>query len=262
MLIGLLVTAIVALFGGEVSEFVPTIPNMKKEIKRNVLEESRKDSLLIIMKVYDKELKTYEKEKKQSKKRMYKASSDRNISTEDFLETYDVYHNATVDLISTLIDYRLRFQEQVTEEELDLMTQKALKVPKEKTIEKETRKDNKAVEKMTEEIQNSFKDINEIIIKDIEDPARHEPMTRILTNFENNIYDFINEAKLISAKRMELLDDKNTSKEDLDGVYAKSNELRFQASRNYAQFREEAILNTTEKEWKTMHKDLKAFLKK
>ncbi|MDX2429798.1 MAG: hypothetical protein QNK35_02625, partial [Bacteroides sp.] len=86
-------------------------------------------------------------------------------------------------------------------------------------------------------------------------------MKKILRDFENNIYAFIDEAKVISVKRKDLLDDKNASKEDLDGIYERSNQLRYEASRNYAQFREEAILNTTEKEWKAMQKDLKAFLK-
>ena len=131
MLIGLLISAIAILLGGgDESAFVSSIPKLKKEIKRNVVEKARKDSLLVLLDDYEKAIKKYEKGKSKYKKNLYKTSSDWNKSTDEFLEAFGAYNQTTIDLISSLIDYRMLFQDQVTEEELVLMAEKALEIKK------------------------------------------------------------------------------------------------------------------------------------
>jgi len=258
MLIGLLMAAIIAIMGGDESLYASSIPKIKKEIKRNVVEESRKDSLLVIVKAYEKEIKLSEKEIKKSNKKVYKAAIDREVSTPEFLDIYDVYFASSVNLISSVIDYRILFQEQITDEELSLMTEKALKDPK----KKEVRKDEKEEDKIEDQIRKKFKKINEIVIKDIEDPDKAKLLTSSLGEFESSIYAYLEEAEEIGKKRRKLLNDKDVDRVELDNIYEKSNQIRFEASRIYAQFREDAIQNTTAKEWKSLQKDLKLFIKK
>lgn len=261
MLIGLLVGAIVAIFGGgEVSEYEASIPKMQKEIKNHVEDEARKDSLLVIVKGYEKEIKKSDKEIKKIQKNMYKAAGDREVSTDDFLEVYDAYFEASGKLLSSLIDYRVLFQEQITGEELILVAENTLEDAKKKEKKKE-KKEKKEEEKIEDQIRESFVGIKEIVIKDIEDPENAIHLSALLAEFEIKILAFIEEAEEIDIKRLELLNDKHVSREELDEIYAKSNQIRFDASRIYAKFREDAIQNTTTKEWKAIQKDLKLFTK-
>lgn len=256
MLIGLIISAIIALTGGDESEFVSSIPHIKREIRRHVLEDARKDSLLVLVKAYEKEIKKYEKGKDKLQKNLYKTSSDRSKSTDEFLEAYDAYYQATVSLISSLIDYRLLFQQQVTEEELQLIAEKAMESSK-----KEQRQLAKGEEKIKEHLQDSFKDIHKVVNKHVDDPAKADTITKNLDDLENTVYEFIDEALELNMEKKRLLDDKNASGEELHELYERSSDLRFQGSRNYAHFREEAIRHTNEREWKAINKELKSFLK-
>lgn len=110
--------------GGQESDYATYIPKIKKEIKRHVEDKARKDSLLVIVKAYEKEIKQYDKEAKKTKKRMFRAAGDREVSTADFLESYDAYFAASGEHLSTLIDFRISFQQQITEEELILVAEK------------------------------------------------------------------------------------------------------------------------------------------
>lgn len=262
MLIGLLVGAIVALFGGgEPSEYAASIPKMQKEIKRHVEDEARKDSLVVLVKAYEKEIKKSDKEIRKIQKNMYKDAGNREVSTDEFLEVYDAYFKASGDLLSSLIEYRLAFQEQITGEELLLVSENAREEVKKEEEKKDKKKEKKGEEKIEDQIRESFVGIKEIVNKDIEDPDKAAHLSALLDEFEAKIQAFIIEGKEIDIRRLELLNDKHASREELDEIYAKSNQIRFDASRIYAKFREEAIQNTTKKEWKSIQKDLKKFTK-
>lgn len=253
MLIALIISAIALLMGGDESEFASSIPKLEKEIRRNVVEESRKDSLLVLVKAYEKEIKAYEKANGKLQKKLQKTSADYTKSTAEFLEVYDAYYSSKVDLISSLIDLRILFQQQVTEEELQLIVEKALEDSK-----KDTKKAAKGEEKIEKYLGKAFEDINKVVAKHIDDAAAVTTLSNILGDIEEKVYEFIEEALVLNQEKKRMLDDKNATQEDLDELFEASGDLRFLASRDYARFREEAIKNTTERQWKAINKELKA----
>ena len=58
-----------------------------------------------------------------------------------------------------------------------------------------------------------------------------------------------------------MLDDNSATREEIDEIYKLSNQLMYQASRDYAELREVIISSTNEKEWRAINKELDAFLK-
>ena len=50
-------------------------------------------------------------------------------------------------------------------------------------------------------------------------------------------------------------------REELEGLYEQSNQIRYRAARDFAILREQVIENTSESEWKQINKELKAFFK-
>jgi len=256
MLIGLIIALIFGFSRGAESEFAPYIPNIKKEIKRNVPDKSRKDTLLLLVKDYEKTIKKYDKEKKKLQKKVNKAGTDREVSTEVFLKHYDDYYNSRIRLMSKLIDYRLMFQEQITEEELLLVAEKA-----DFATKKERRKEDKAAAKAEDKLNKVFLDINDIILKHIQDPAKTKLVTKSLNDFETTIYNYVDEARDLVVKRHIMLDDKNATREEIDEIFKRSDQLRFKASRDFSELREVIIMNTDKREWKAINKEMKVFLK-
>jgi len=257
MLIGLIIALI---FGasatGDASEFASYIPHLKKEIRQHVPEKERKDSLMVVLKHYNKCIKKYDKQKKKLRKKVDRVSADWNVSTEQMLQTYDEFYDARISALSELIEYRLLFQEQITEEEMFQITENVAIESK-----KERRKGKKAEAKAAKKLDRIFLNVNEIILKHIEDSGKAELVQISLQDFENTVFTYVDEARELILERKIMTSEKYASREDIEKIFARSNQLRKQASRDYAQLREVVIQNTSEKEWKAINKELKVFLK-
>ena len=256
MLIGLLISLIFGTTGGAESEFASYIPNIKKEIRQNVSEEARKDTLMVLVKDFEGTIKKYEKKKKKLTKNMNKAGADRAVSTEDFLLSYDEYYNTRIQVQSQLISYRLMFQEKLTQYELLGITEEALK-----TSTKAKRKEEKQAGKLDKNFRKVFQDINDIILKHIPDTAKTMILAEYLQDFGNTVYTYVNESQSLNIERKVMLNKQDASREDIADMFERSNQLRYQASREFAALREQIIMYTNEREWKAINKELKVFLK-
>ena len=256
MLLGLLIAIIFGTSRGPESEFATTIPHLKKEIRKNVEDETREKELISLVKAYEKTIKKSEKESKQLKKVSDKASSDREVNREGFLREIDNYYKSRERLLASLINYRLLFQEQITEEELRLIYDDAMILSK-----RERRQDAKEADKAAEKLVRVFDDIGDIIVRHIEDPSAETEVKRYLDEFESTIFEFVEEAHDLSVQRQIMVDDRTASREDLEVLFEKTGQLRYRASREFASLRQEIIENTTEKEWKAINKELRAFTK-
>ena len=256
MLIGLIFAIIFGSGSGPESEFVSSIPHLRKEIRQNVNDDARKKELLALAKAYEKTIKKSAKEEKKIKKIANKASADRNVNRNDFLREYDNYYNSRERLIASLIDYRILFQEQITEEEVLLIYENAMV-----TSRRERRQDDKQEDKAEEKLIKVFEDISDITVKHIDDPEKAEVIKGYLHDFETTIFTFVDEAHDLSIQRKLLVDDKNATRKELEGLFERTSQLRYRASREYAKMREEIIRNTNEREWKAINKELKVFLK-
>jgi len=256
MLIALIMAIIFGVTRGTESEFVSVIPNLKKEIRQNVSDDVRKKELLTLFKAYEKTIKKSQKEEKKLKKLANKASADRAVSRNEFLRVFDNYYNSRERLLASLINYRLSFQERITEEELLQIYEEAMVASR-----RERRKDEKGDTKAEEKLIKVFEDIGDIVVKHIDDSTKTETVKGYLHDFESTIFSFVDEARDLGVQRRLMVDDKNTSRAELEALFEKTGQLRYRASREFATLREEIINNTNEKEWKAINKELKVFLK-
>ena len=255
MLIGLIIALIFGVSGTE-SEFASSIPNLKKEIRQNVPEKVRKDTLMVLLKEYEKIVKKYDKSKKKLLKNVKKSGLDRTVSTEAFLQSYDDYYDTRIEAMTQLINYRLLFQDNLTRDELFMMTEKALETKK-----KAKKKEEKQLGKADKNLKKAFQNINKIILKHIDDSAKTKIVEQHLITFENTVYTHVDEARILRMERMAMLNVKDASREDIEALYERTNLLRYEASRNYSALREVLIKNTDESQWKAINKELKVFLK-
>ena len=254
MLIGLLMALIFG--GGAESEFATSIPHLNKEIRRHVEDKSREDTLLKLVKEYEKTINRYNKQKKKQFKALNKISPDREKTSEEFMTAYDAYYKSREELLSELIGYRLMFQEQITEEELLLLIEEAHLSSK-----KERRHDQKAEDKSEDKLARIFEDLNNIVLRHIEDSAKVGIVTQDLHAFESSLYAAVDESYQLEVERKLRLDDRNATREEIEEMYSQSNQLRYDTAKNFAELRQKVIDNTNEKEWKAINKELETFLK-
>ena len=241
--------------GGE-SEFISTVPNLKKEVKINIEDKARRDSILVLIDGYEGAIKDYEKENDRLQKQVNKVSADRSVKSEEFLMYYDKYYQSRVSLISSLIDYRLMMQQQITDKELMRVIEEAI------VTSAEQRRENQIREEETEDnLNEAFREIADILIKNIGDPDRIEKVAESFLEFERTMYDNVDNYRDTNADRKASLLITNPSREELEGMYEQSNQVRYKAARDFAILREKVILNTNESEWKQINKELKAFFK-
>lgn len=254
MLLGLLFAMIFG-SGGE-SEFISTVPNFKKEVKINIADEARRDSILVLIDEYEGAIKDYEKENDRLQKQVNKVGADRSVRSEEFLKYYDEYYQSRVNLISSLIDYRLMFQKQITDKELMLVIEETI------VSSAEQRRENQIREEKTEDnLNEAFREIADILIKNIGDPDRIDKVAGSYLEFERTMYDNVDNYRDTNADRKASLLITNPTREELEGMYEQSNQVRYKAARDFAILREAVIENTTESEWKQINKELKKFFK-
>jgi hypothetical protein len=254
MLLGLLFALIFG-SGGE-SEFASSVPNLKREVKINITDKVRRDSVLVLVDRYEAAINDYEKEKDHLQEQVNKVSTDRDVSSDEFLSHYDEYYQARFMLISSLIDYRLMIQKQITEKELLLVIENAIKISSDKRRDQEKREED------TEDNLNlAFSKIHDIITRNIVDPDKSETVTQSFYEFERTMYNYVDTSRDTDAEKTAMLLNTNPTKKELERMYDRSNQLRYNAARDFAILREKVIQNTNEREWKEINKELKKFFK-
>lgn len=254
MLLGLLFAMIFG-SGGE-AEFVSSLPKLRKEIKYMIPDEDRRDSIAVLIDGYEAAIRGYEKEKDRLQKQVNKVSTDRNILSEDFLRYYDEYYQSRVKLISSLIDYRLLFQKQITDLELLRVIEDDIKTSSDQRREEQIRE-----EKTEDELNEAFREIADVLIKNIGDPDRIDKVANGFLEFERTMYDYLDTSRDLEAEKQAMLLNTDPTLEELKAMYEKPNRLRYEAAREFAILREAVIVNTSEQEWKQINKDLKKFFK-
>ena len=192
----------------------------------------------------------------QDQEQVDKVRADRHLSSDEFLSHYDEYYQTRVLLISSLIDYRLMFQKQITDKELLLVIENAIKISSDK------RRDQEKYEEDTEDNLNmAFSEIHDIITRNIVDPDKSETVTQSFFEFERTMYNYVDTFRETDSEKTAMLLNTNPTKEELEGMYERSNQLRYKAARDFSILREKVIQNTNEREWKETNKELKKFFK-
>jgi hypothetical protein len=245
------------IFGtGAESEFAFNIPNIQQEIRQHVEEEQRQDTLLLLVREYESAIKKYEEEKERQFKNLNEVGWDRARGRSEYLAAYEEYYQSRVKLISSLIDYRFMMLENVNNQELLLIVEDALNRPQ-RTVRKEERQAGKSQDRLI----GVFVNLNEILSRNIQDSLKAEVIRQSLHTLETSIYAAVDETYKLTVERRNKLDDRHATREEIMDMYARSNQLRLEAARNFAVLRQDVIENTNQQEWQAINRELEAFLK-
>ena len=253
MLIGLLMTLI---FGtGAESEFAFNIPNIQQEIRQYVEDEQRQDTLLLLVREYESAIEKYEEEKEGHWRDLGEIGADRTRGSSEYLEAYDEYHQSRLMLISTLVDYRFIMLENVSNQELLLIVEEALDRPR-----KAIRREERIAARSQDRLIDIFVNLNEILSRNIQDSLKADVVRQSLHTLETSIYYAVDETYKLTTERRNKLDDRNATRDEIMDMYKRSNQLRYEAARNFMVLRQDVIANTNPQEWQAINRELQAYL--
>lgn len=238
------------LSGGPAEVF--QIPNLEKEIKANVVDEQRKEDLLVLVKTAKRQSKEFMKFRRIQTKVLKKYNADRTVESDKMIEVFESYHSRRLVLQDSMISYRLQFQSLFTDEEWALVIGKTEFPDGNKVYKAE-----KAQEKADEAIDKVFTEIDKAIVKNIADTTKRDVVLTSMTGFEAIFYEFNRLGQTMNYTDMEYMKNRALVKSELDEFYVEQNELRVRGMKAFVDFRDAGLQNTTEEEWKAITKELK-----
>ena len=161
MLVATLSLLIGMLLGGSnIPVFI--VEELPKEIKRNIDDKERKNEILSILKVYEKEFKNSQKSLDKLKKKMKKLNLDRNSEKDSIYQVLNDASDLWEKLQASGVDNRVLVQEMLTQEEWEKIISKS--------IDELSKKEVKNLEKEHKNFDKEYDKLQSAIAKQITNP--------------------------------------------------------------------------------------------
>ncbi len=255
MLIALLFSVLFATAAGSPGSFF-LVPDLKKEIKKNVTDSERKAALLALSKDTERSIKAFSKSNKPYLKKIPDLYASREASREELETLLEASFAERKVLQGQLVEASLRFQELCTREEWDEIIDLAFQ-----PSPKQRRKLEKASVKAITADQKPLEKIREVIESEIEDSGRRAKALESFEAFESELLSLQDHIRNMDAKNQETLRTYGVSAEELSAVYAEQNRIRDEVYAAFLDMHDEMIEATTEDEWAAISKKMKKIFK-
>ncbi len=254
MIWAMLITMAIKLVIG--TDEIFTIPKLKKEIKKHVTDDRRKDSLLLILKDAKREIKAFNKQNIKDMKKVKKLMA----SEENQIQELEILLKSNFDkrkkLQASKLDKRLAMQDLMTDEEWKSVIENAVTPSR-----KHEKKTNKKVSKFKKSVDELLNDTEKSISKKIHDSVRREKVLESFHEFFAALEQQIEEGSKFNYKSNEIIRKRSATREELEGLYAKQNELRKNVYSEFRVMYEVIFEFTNETERKAIRKELKKMFK-
>ena len=247
MLVASLALLIGMLFGGgNIPAFV--VEDFPKEVKANVDDKERQKEILSMVKPYEKEFKSVQKDLNKSKKKMKKLNLDRNASSEDINEILDEASTAWKDIQTTGLETRSETLKMLSEEEWEQIISKSL----EEFDKKEVKKQNKAYK----EFEKNFAKLQSTVEKEITDSDRQNKIGATFASFKKDMKNYVDANMNRTIKELEEFGDMKATEEELNAALSSLDEARDQFFNGIVSLHFDLVELTTDEEWAKISKSV------
>ena len=246
-----LAIAIIGLLGGGNETFFLT-PDLKKNVKKYVLDENRKDQIFSLMKESKKRQLAFYKSRKKAYKNYKKINLDRNSTLLDHQTFVNTYFETRLEISSYSIDKELAMKKLTTEEEWDNIMNSVM----------EQQDKGKVQKKMKEDSQKFFEKLTEIAQTSITNESNKRTVMESLDEFEEDINAYIPIVAELSYKNHETIRDYKATKAEYENGAKELHELRQEINDDFLKLRFQLLELTTVKEWKKIIKAYNDLIRK
>ncbi len=245
MIIGLALL-IALLFGGGPEEIF-MVPDLKKEVRKNVTEKQAKKDLYVVISNAKKEIKAFRKKSGKYTKSAKKVAKDYQADLSELESIFDLSINLRKDHQQSMIESRLKFQDLMTDEEWNNMVRDQIELKK-----KPQKKKDKSKMKSEEAEKKMFNKMRETIETEISNEETRMRIDSSFTVFENALTSLFNEKRDYDLQDNKMLGDRHATREDLEEYYSLQDSIRAEMYKSYFNLLKVSHEILTEKEWKAI----------
>jgi hypothetical protein len=250
MLITLLVIYLATLLGGGPEEIF-MIPNLKKEIKKNVSDKDRKQNLYLLISDAKKEIKTFRKQQEKDVKKAKKLAGNYNSDFDDLKKIYnDSFENRKKHQAYS-IDKRLKFQELMTDGEWDNMVKRQVILKR-----KDQKKKDKGEIKEEKEEDKMFTKMLEAINENISDEEKRSKINNSFSEFKKVFSSLLEEKRAHDFQDNDMIASRNSTRMDFENYYRRTDSIRTELYDSYLNLIKASRDELDEGEWKAISKSL------
>jgi len=247
MLVATLSLLIGMLLGGSnIPVFI--VEDLPKEIKRNIDDKERKNEILSILKVYEKEFKNSQKSLDKLKKKMKKLNLDRNSKKDSIYKVLNDASDIWEKLQASGIDNRISVQEMLTQEEWEMIISRS--------IDEMSKKEVKNLEKEHKNFNKEYDKLQRAIANQITNPERLKIIDQAFLDFKILLKDYIQANKEKTLRYNDEFQNLNATKSDLTEAMSFVDESRTKLFDGIVKLHFELTEITTEEEWNKIAKSV------
>ncbi len=230
--------------GGNMSAFV--VEDFPKEVKANVDDKERKKEIISLVKPYEKEFKSVQKDLKKSIKNMKKLNLDRNASSEDINEILDEATATWKRIQAKGIHTRSETLEMLNDQEWEEIISKSLEEFDKKEVKKQ--------EKSFKEFEKNFAKLQANVENEITDPERQEEIGAVFNSFKKVMKNYVEANMNKTIKEMEAFADIDATEEDLNEAFSSIDQARDAFFDGILSLHFDLVNLTSDEEWTSISK--------
>ena len=233
------------IFGG--SESVLMNPKFKKHIRKHVEEKERKQQILDLVKVYEKEAKRFHKKEKKKVKEMNALNADRTTSVSEFERFFKRVMEEHLELAKKRMVLRLTIQEQIEKSEWDFLVEDSKIV-----WNKNSKKRVKYIHKLNKSFEKAIFRIKRNILNE----KRKQEAISIVEIFKADLIQKQKDFNGLNISERPVFQDKDVSESDLQSIQDEINLLRWDIYNAYIKAHKDLVEVLEEDEWPKIVKSI------
>ena len=254
---------IMSIFGGSPNFFtIPktetkifTIQKVEKQLRDKISDKNREKEVLQIFQEAKREIKSLDRQLKESGKEFKKLQSDRTVKSDKLTEVFLKSEEVRKKVQLVLVEKRMMLRQLIRENEWNEFIQDGINRIAENPMkrEKEIRQIEKADQKTLNRVQKK-------LTKQINDESRQSLALDAYLDFEEKVKRLTEESIAYLKQNDKAAQQYKADRKALENVFTTLNNSREEAMVSFLKLREELIAISSEDEWKKIAKTLNSML--
>ncbi len=254
---------VMSIFGGSPNFFsIPktetkifTIQKIEKHLRNSISDKNREKEARHIFQQAKREIKSLEKQLKESGKEFKELQSDRTVKSNKLTEVFMKSEEVRKKVQLVLVEKRMMLRQLIRENEWNEFIREGIK-----SIAENPKKRDKEIRKIEEVDNKTLSRVQKKLTKQINDESRQKKAFNAYIDFEEKVNSLTEESITYLQENDKAAQQYQTDQKVLENVFITLNKSREEAMVSFLILREELIGLSSEEEWKKIAKTLNSML--
>ena len=254
---------VMTIFGGSPNFFtIPktetkifTIQKVEKQLRNKISDKNREKEVRHIFQQAKREIKSLDKQLKESGKEFKELQSDRTVKSDKLTEVFLKSEEVRKKVQLVLVEKRMMLRQLIRENEWNEFMRDGIQ-----SIAENPEKRDKEIRKIEKTDQKTLSRVQKKLSKQINDESRQKKAFDAYMNFEEKVNKLTEESITYLQQNDNAAQQYKADQRALENVFTKLNQSREEAMYSFLRLREELIGLSSEEEWKKIARILNSML--